>query len=246
MNKDQEIRILVQLLDKLKIYDIQLSYDESGILLARDEDGNSWAGKEFYRFLTEECLCFDKDGNLAWGQFVPAEVLEPYKELSKQNGVIPGQPESAYPLYLDRNGNAIKPGMKILMADGGVELVYETTDEFGNPDLGISATNRAFLDRHPDWAQEFYSLSSVGIGSAEICLSEPEIRKELEEIEAFIQGTEMAIDYGQQLPEGDYRRYEKAIARRTQLTAMLNHNDKPETDQKNDQKTVPKERGDSR
>ena len=40
MNKDQEISTLIQLLDKLKIYDIQLSYDESGILQARDEDGN--------------------------------------------------------------------------------------------------------------------------------------------------------------------------------------------------------------
>ena len=150
------------------------------------------------------------------------------------------------PCYLDKNGNAIKPGMKILMADGSVELVYETTDEFGNPDLGISATNKAFLDRHPDWGQEFYSLSSLDTRSAEISLSEPEIRKELDELEAFIQGTEMAIDYGQKLPEGDFERYEKAIARRTRLTTMLNHNDKPETDQKNEQKTVPKERGDSR
>ena len=115
------------------------------------------------------------------------------------------------PCYLDKNGNAIKPGMKILMADGSVELVYETTDEFGNPDLGISATNKA-----------------------------------LDELEAFIQGTEMAIDYGQRLPEGDFERYEAAIARRSRLTAMLDHNDKPETDQKNEQKTVPKERGDSR
>ena len=150
------------------------------------------------------------------------------------------------PCYLDKNGNAIKPGMKILMADGSVELVYETTDEFRNPDLGISATNKAFLDRHPDWEQEFYSLSSLGTGSAEICLSEPEIRKELDELEAFIQGTEMAIDYGQRLPEGDFERYEAAIARRSRLTAMLDHNDKPETDHKNEQKTVPKERGDSR
>ena len=84
------------------------------------------------------------------------------------------------PCYLDKNGNAIKPGMKILMADGSVELVYETTDEFGNQDLGISATNKAFLDRHPDWEQEFYSLSSLDTRSAEICLSEPEIRKELD------------------------------------------------------------------
>lgn len=150
------------------------------------------------------------------------------------------------PCYLDINGNAIKPGMKILLADGSVELVYEITDEFGNPDLGISATNKAFLDRYPDWEQEFYSLSSLDTRSAEICFSEPEIRKELDELEAFIQGTEMAIDYGQRLPEGDFERYEAAIARRSRLTAMLDHNEKSETDHKNEQKTVSKERGDSR
>ena len=78
------------------------------------------------------------------------------------------------PCYLDKNGNAIKPGMKILMADGSVELVSETTDEFGNPDLGISATNKAFLDRHPDWEQEFYSLSTVDLDSVEISSADRE------------------------------------------------------------------------
>ena len=167
MTKDQEIKILTRLLDKLKIYDIQLSYDDSGVLQAKDEDGNSWVGKEFYRFLTDECLCFDSDGNLAWGQYAPADILEQYKALSEKYGVIPGHPEIS------------------MMA-------------------------------------------------------------ELEEIEAFIQGTEMALDYGQQLPEGDYERYEAALARRGHLTIMLGLNEKTETDHKNEQKTVPKERGDAR
>lgn len=158
MSQEREILILDQLLNKLKIYDIQLSYDASGVLQAKDTDGNSWAGKEFYRFLTEECLCFDTDGNLAWGQYVPSEILEPYKELSVQNGIIPGHPEIS-------------------------------------------------------------------------------MREELDELEAFIQGTEMARDYGERLPEGDYERYEAAIARRAQIEAMLK-----------EEKTEPgqKERGDAR
>jgi hypothetical protein len=167
VTKDEEIRILLNLLDKLKIYDIQLSHDDTGVLQAKDEDGNRWAGKEFYRFLTEECLCFGSDGNLAWGQYVPADILEPYKALSMECGVIPGHPEIS-------------------------------------------------------------------------------MRAELEELEAYIQGTEMALDYGQQLPEGEYERYEAALARRGHLTIMLGLNEKPETDHKNEQKTVPKERGDSR
>lgn len=167
MTKEHEIHILDCLLDTVKIYDIQLLYDENGVLQARDEEGNSWTGKEFYRFLTEECLCFDSDGNLAWGQYVPADILEPYKELSVENGVIPGHPEAS-------------------------------------------------------------------------------LREELNELEAFIQGTELTMDYGFRLPDGDYERYEAAIARKAQLTETLEHEGDPETDRKNEQKATPKERGDSR
>ena len=66
------------------------------------------------------------------------------------------------------------------------------------------------------------------------------LRAELAELEAFIQGTEMARDYGEQLPEGDNERYETAIARRAQIEAMLRANEKLENEQ-----PVPKERGDS-
>ena len=33
--------------------------------------------------------------------------------------------------YFDKNGKEIKAGMKILMDDGSVELVYATEDSFG-------------------------------------------------------------------------------------------------------------------
>lgn len=246
MSQDREILILDQLLNKLKIYDIQLSYDASGVLQAKDAEGNSWAGKEFYRFLTEECLCFQPDGQLAEGQYVPDEVLAPYKQLSVENGVIPGQSEPRYPRYFDMNGKEIHPGMSILMESGTVERVYETSDEFGHPDLGISATNDAFLRKHPGWEQEFYPLSSIGLSRVEVCLSETEIRAELYELEGFIQGTELARDYNLPLPEGDLEKYEAAITRRTRLETMLRINEKPESDVKEAQKTIPKERGDAR
>ena len=35
--------------------------------------------------------------------------------------------------YFDKNGQEIKAGMKILMEDGKVELVYDTEDAYGNP-----------------------------------------------------------------------------------------------------------------
>ena len=62
--------------------------------------------------------------------------------------------------YYDRNGNEIQAGMHVRMEDGSIEKVYATTDAYGEPDLGISASNEAFLENHPEWAREYYSLSN--------------------------------------------------------------------------------------
>jgi len=62
--------------------------------------------------------------------------------------------------YFDKNGTEISAGMHLRMEDGKIEKVYATTDANGEPDLGISATNEAFLVRHPEWTREYYSLSS--------------------------------------------------------------------------------------
>ena len=43
--------------------------------------------------------------------------------------------------YFDKNGVEIKAGMTIRMEDGSLELVYDTTDSYGNPDLGLNASN---------------------------------------------------------------------------------------------------------
>ncbi len=63
-------------------------------------------------------------------------------------------------MYVDRNGVEIKAGMTLLMSNGTTELVYETTDSNGNPDLGINASNEDFLCNHPDACREYYSLSN--------------------------------------------------------------------------------------
>lgn len=63
-------------------------------------------------------------------------------------------------MYVDRNGVEIKAGMTLLMSDGTTELVYDTTDSEGNPDLGINASNEDFLCNHSDACREYYSLSN--------------------------------------------------------------------------------------
>ena len=123
--------------------------------------------------------------------------------------------------YFDKKGKEIKAGMKILMDDGSVEMVYDTEDAYGNPSLGINASNEVFLEAHPNWAREYYSLSMFKQSSIEICLSEQEIRAELEKLTPIIEGTELALDYSEQVSKEDYEKYEEAIVRRSTLTAML-------------------------
>ena len=71
-------------------------------------------------------------------------------------------------MYVDRNGVEIKAGMTLLMSDGTTELVYDTTDGDGNPDLGINASNEDFLRNHPDAHKEYYSLGSIDLRNAEV------------------------------------------------------------------------------
>ena len=61
--------------------------------------------------------------------------------------------------YYDKNGTEILAGMHVRMEDGSIEKVYATTDAYGQPDLGINASNEAFLKNHPDCVREYYSLS---------------------------------------------------------------------------------------
>lgn len=70
--------------------------------------------------------------------------------------------------YVDKNGIEIKAGMTIQMADGSHELVYDTQDAYGNADLGINASNEAYLERHPFASREYYSLSNFDMSEVEV------------------------------------------------------------------------------
>ena len=68
----------------------------------------------------------------------------------------------------DKHGIAIAAGDTLRFDDGTTEKVYATSDQFGNEDLGISASNEAYLRRHPDAVREYYSLSTISLKGAEI------------------------------------------------------------------------------
>lgn len=58
--------------------------------------------------------------------------------------------------------------MHIKMEDGSTEVVYATQDAYGNPDLGINASNEAYLERHPYASREFYSLCNLDMSKVVI------------------------------------------------------------------------------
>lgn len=70
--------------------------------------------------------------------------------------------------YFDCNGDEIQAGMHIRMEDASVEEVFATMDAYGNEDLGINASNEAYLELHPFAPREYYSLSNFDLRRVEI------------------------------------------------------------------------------
>ncbi len=73
--------------------------------------------------------------------------------------------------YYDASQREIFADMHIRFLDGTVEKIYATQDADGNPDLGINASNEAYMRNHniPEAEREFYSLSSIDLRGVEIC-----------------------------------------------------------------------------
>lgn len=69
--------------------------------------------------------------------------------------------------YVDKDGNEILAGMTLRFPDGSTEEVYETEDQYGNPNLGINASNEDFLKYHGT-DREYYSLSNFSAADMEI------------------------------------------------------------------------------
>ena len=73
-------------------------------------------------------------------------------------------------LYVDKNGEEIKAGMLLRFSDGSLERVYKTSGRFGEDDLGINASNEAYMKAHgiPEEFREYYSLNNFSKDYIEI------------------------------------------------------------------------------
>ncbi len=90
-NLERQLRILDRTLSAMGIEDVRLWFDDELVLQAEDDDGNRWAGAEFYNFVTNECLCFTPEMTLSPGQYIEPDLLNQYILLSVANGIIPEQ-----------------------------------------------------------------------------------------------------------------------------------------------------------
>lgn len=70
--------------------------------------------------------------------------------------------------FSDKHGRTIIPGMTLRHSNGSTEIVYPTTDAFGNESLGFMATSQAFLKHHPDYEIEYYNLGEFDLSEWEI------------------------------------------------------------------------------
>ena len=105
---DRETEILYSVLGRLKIDDIELSYDENG-LVARDGD-NEWHGAEFYHFLVDEAFVFEDDGSVLG---IRPDLLDDFKALSEHNGVEvkdnrEKEPEPIVPAWEQKKKSKVK------------------------------------------------------------------------------------------------------------------------------------------
>ena len=109
---DNEIDILLAALDRLKIYDISLSYTADGQITARDYE-NQWTAKEFYEFLLNEAISYQPDGTSA----VMAEnTLLSLRRLGEHYGAVfpfmeqaesPKREADTFTIYQLKDGEAL-------------------------------------------------------------------------------------------------------------------------------------------
>ena len=78
-----ETKTLYAVLSALKIDDVELNYDDNG-LVATDSMDNEWHGQDFYKFLVEEAFVFEDNGGVLG---ISDELLKDFTKLSEDNGV---------------------------------------------------------------------------------------------------------------------------------------------------------------
>ena len=78
-NIEHEVDIITRVLRCLKIEDIEIRYDEKG-LVATDSWNNTWRNEEFYKFLIEEAFVYTGDNEVLG---ISPELYKNFMELAQ-------------------------------------------------------------------------------------------------------------------------------------------------------------------
>ena len=90
-NTVSELDTLDEIFAAMKMDDIEVNYDERGVLYATDSEDNFWQGAELYRFILHEALAFDENGKLKDGFGIDEELIERVKECAAGYNVYPNE-----------------------------------------------------------------------------------------------------------------------------------------------------------
>ncbi len=86
VRQEQELTALGRLMRACRIDDISFSY-ENDTFSATDGE-NTWTRAEFYKFLKDEVLSLDEDGNTPDFLYVPEDILQPIREYIHEEELI--------------------------------------------------------------------------------------------------------------------------------------------------------------
>lgn len=99
--QDKELNAVNDLLNACKIDDMVVDF-ENGEIVATDTE-SEWRGAELYRFLLDDVLAFDENGELADGYDIDEKIINTIKEYAKHYDVeptlVPQKPRSVVSQY---------------------------------------------------------------------------------------------------------------------------------------------------
>ena len=94
---NDEIDLIDHILSSHKIDDIIMDFNEDGIIIANDDEGNVWEGKEFYDFLFNDLFDYNENGTVDLIDNKDFERLKEYRkkyDITEQKEIVPTEKEN--------------------------------------------------------------------------------------------------------------------------------------------------------
>ena len=133
---NDEIDLIDHILSKHKIDDIIMDFNDDGIIIANDDDGNVWEGKEFYDFLFNDLFDYNDSGTV---DLIDNKDFERLKEYRKKYDIDEIQDTPLTEKETNNKQNSQSTQMT-LFAPREQELADRIVDEFNSLDTKYKGT----------------------------------------------------------------------------------------------------------